>query len=77
MEAQFIKELKSDISLGRWDKVSISPVGEVMVHSNRGEGLSEKEIIYDVVLSDMESVTDRLTKTASFFINKYEKVNRV
>lgn len=76
-EGNFIKELKSNISLGRTDKVVITPSGSVQVFSNRGEGLSEREIIYDIVASDMTELSERLSKTASFYINKYEKINRV
>ena len=76
-EGNFIKELKSNVSLGRSDRVVISPSGSVQVFSNRGEGLSEREIIYDIVSSDINELSERLSKTASFYINKYEKINRV
>jgi hypothetical protein len=76
-EDTFIKELKSNVSLGRSDKVVITKSGNVQVLSNRGEGLSEREIIYDIVSTDMEELSERLSKTASFFINKYEKINRI
>ena len=49
----------------------------ISVISNQGEGILEKEIIYDIVEDDLTQLELRLQKTASFFINKYEKINRV
>lgn len=45
----FIRDLQSDASLGRWDKIHIMGDGYTRVLSNRSQGLSEKEIIYDIV----------------------------
>jgi hypothetical protein len=81
MDDKFLSELKGDISLGRWDKIRFGDAkgkgNEVYVLSNSGEGFVEKEIMYDIVEQDIDEVVNRLSRTASFYINKYEKVNRI
>ena len=76
MDEKFISDMQSDISLGRWDKVLFSNK-EVAVVSNQGEGLQEKRVVYDVSEEDLQIITVRLEQTVSFYINKYEKINRI
>lgn len=76
MDEKFISDMQSDISLGRWDKVLFSNE-EVAVVSNQGEGLQEKRVVYDVSEEDLQIITVRLEQTVSFYINKYEKINRI
>ena len=71
VDDDFIKELSSDASLGRWDKIITNVNGDVRVNDGYND------IIYDVVDMDLTGVELRLSRTASFFINKYEKINRV
>lgn len=71
VDDDFIKELSSDASLGRWDKITTTVKGDVRVNDGYND------IIYDVVDMDLTGVELRLSRTASHFINKYEKINRV
>jgi hypothetical protein len=57
MDQNFIAELRSDLSVGRWDKVDFK---HFEVISTLGEGTSESSILYDVSLQDLTSVTERL-----------------
>jgi hypothetical protein len=59
MDEKYLSELKSDVSLGRWDKVIINE-DAVTVTSNQGEGLQEKPIMYDISEKDLQSVCVRL-----------------
>ena len=76
MDEKFISDMQSDISLGRWDKVLLKNE-EVAVVSNQGEGLQEKRVVYDVSEEDLQILTVRIEQTVSFYINKYEKINRI
>ena len=74
MDERFIQNLKGDVSLGRGDRIRYGD------RDGKGDDIyviSDKEIVYDIVHQDLAQLEERLSRTVSFYINKYEKINRI
>lgn len=53
-------------------------IPEILVKSDENDHLIIPYVLYDIVLNeDLKSLEKRLYKTICFFLDKYEKVNRV
>ena len=48
-----------------------------LINDNKDNFYSKAYSIYDVAFSDLENVEKRLYKTICFYIDQYEKINRV
>ncbi|KAL4500564.1 hypothetical protein ABPG72_002988 [Tetrahymena utriculariae] len=89
-DERYLNSLDSNMSLGRFDQIVYdnqtifdeyenTTVPEIYVKGDHKDGLSGygKYIVYDVSEKDTQKVEKRILKTISFYIEKFEKVNRV
>ena len=77
MDERFIASLNSEIMLGKKiDTIVYKSETDVFVKRQQKDFL-ERFILYESAVSDLKVCLERVTKTASYFVNKYEKLPRI